>query len=31
MENIPNDPIVQSMIDTGYPWWMQEDDDEADD
>lgn len=28
MENIPNDPIVQSMIDTGYPWWMQEDDDD---
>ena len=29
MENIPNDPIVQSMIDTGFPWWMQEDDDES--
>lgn len=28
MENIPNDPIIQSMIDTGYPWWMQEDDDD---
>lgn len=28
MENIPNDPIVQSMIDTGYPWWMLEDDDD---
>ena len=28
MENIPNDPIVQSMIDTGYPGWMQEDDDD---
>lgn len=28
MEQMPNDPIVQSMIDTGYPWWMQEDDDD---
>lgn len=31
MENIPNDPIVQSMIDTGYPWWMlgEEEEDES--
>lgn len=28
MEQIPNDPIIQSMIDTGYPWWMQEEDED---
>lgn len=27
---IPDDPIIRSMQDTGYPWWAQEvgDDDE---
>ena len=31
MEQIPHDPIIQSMSDTGYPWWMlgeEEDDDD---
>lgn len=22
MELIPDDPIIESMINTGYPWWM---------
>ncbi len=22
MEPIPDDPIIESMINTGYPWWM---------
>lgn len=29
MELIPNDPIVQCMMDTGYPPWMQESMDEV--
>ena len=31
MENIPNDPLIQSAIDTGYPWWMLEEDEEDED
>lgn len=30
MENIPNDPLIQSAMDTGYPWWMLEEDEEDD-
>lgn len=30
MENIPNDPLIQSAIDTGYPWWMLEDEEDED-
>lgn len=22
MELIPDDPIIESMMRTGYPWWM---------
>ena len=28
MENIPNDPLIQSAMDTGYPWWMLEDEED---
>lgn len=31
MENIPNDPLIQSAMDTGYPWWMLEEDEDEDD
>lgn len=30
MENIPDDPIIRSAMETGYPWWMQEDGDDDD-
>lgn len=30
MENIPNDPLIQSAMDTGYPWWMLGEDEEDD-
>jgi len=22
MEDLRDDPIIESMINTGYPWWM---------
>lgn len=31
MENIPNDPLIQSALDTGYPWWMLGEDEDEDD
>ena len=31
MENIPNDPLIESAIRTGYPWWMLDDEEEDDD
>lgn len=30
MENIPDDPIIRSVMETGYPWWAQEDGDNDD-
>lgn len=31
MEQIPNDPLIDSAIRTGYPWWMLGEEDEYDD
>lgn len=28
MIDIPDDPIIQQMERTGFPWWMQEEDED---
>lgn len=28
MESIPDDPIIESMMRTGYPWWMLDNEEE---
>ena len=28
MEDLRDDPIIESMMNTGYPWWMLGDEEE---